>query len=69
MMVDTETGRVLQALDDAQMTDNTLLIFTSDNGPMWFEQDCVRFGHDSSGGLRGMKADPGACDDDASQAA
>lgn len=57
MMVDTETGRVLQALDDAQMTDNTLLIFTSDNGPMWFEQDCVRFGHDSSGGLRGMKAD------------
>ncbi|MEQ9379991.1 MAG: arylsulfatase [Pirellulales bacterium] len=57
MMVDTMIGRVLKTLDDTNMTDDTLLIFTSDNGPTWYEKDVERFGHDSSGGLRGMKAD------------
>ncbi len=56
-MVDAMIGRVLKALEDAQMSDNTLVIFTSDNGPVWYEKDVQRFGHDSSGGLRGMKAD------------
>ncbi len=56
-MTDAMIGRVLKALEDAKMTDDTLLIFTSDNGPVWFEKDVERFGHDSSGGLRGMKAD------------
>ena len=31
-MVDAEIGRVLQALEDAGYTDNTLIIFTSDHG-------------------------------------
>jgi arylsulfatase A len=57
MMVDAHIGRVLQALDDAQMSRDTLVVFTSDNGPVWFDRDVERFGHDSSGGLRGMKAD------------
>ncbi len=57
MMVDAMVGRVLEALDAANLTDDTLVIFTSDNGPVWYEQDVERFGHDSSGGLRGMKAD------------
>ncbi len=57
MMVDAEIGRVLQALNSASMTNDTLLIFTSDNGPVWYEEDVARFNHDSSGGLRGMKAD------------
>lgn len=30
---DRQIGRVLQALDDAGLADNTLVIFTSDNGP------------------------------------
>lgn len=30
--LDTEIGRVLQALDEEKITDNTLVIFTSDNG-------------------------------------
>ncbi|MPZ21907.1 MAG: sulfatase-like hydrolase/transferase, partial [Luteitalea sp.] len=34
-----------------------LVIFTSDNGPVWYDHDTTRFGHDSSGALRGMKAD------------
>lgn len=57
MMVDAEIDRVLQALEAASMTNDTLLIFTSDNGPVWYDEDVDRFGHDSSGGLRGMKAD------------
>lgn len=57
MMTDAMIGRVLNALDVAGMNENTLVIFSSDNGPMWLEEDVTRFGHDASGGLRGMKGD------------
>ena len=56
MMVDAMIGRVLQALDDAKLTENTLVIFSSDNGPVWYPDDVKRTGHDSTGGLRGMKS-------------
>jgi arylsulfatase A-like enzyme len=56
MMTDAMIGRVLKALDDARMADNTLVIFTSDNGPVWYPEDVKRTGHDSVGGLRGMKS-------------
>jgi arylsulfatase A-like enzyme len=56
-MVDTLLGRVFAALDAAEMTEETLVIFTSDNGPVWYERDVERFMHDSSGDLRGMKGD------------
>ncbi len=57
VMVDAMIGRVLKALKDANMQNDTLVIFSSDNGPVWYEKDVQKFGHDSSGGLRGMKAD------------
>ena len=57
MMVDAQIGRVLDALEAAGMSENTLLVFSSDNGPVWYDADAKRLGHDSSGGLRGMKAD------------
>jgi arylsulfatase A len=57
MMVDAMIGRVVVALDAADMEQDTLLIFTSDNGPVWYDEDVERFGHDSAGGLRGMKGD------------
>jgi len=57
MMVDAQIGRVLQALDTHGLSDDTLLIFSSDNGPVWYAEDVARFDHDSSGGLRGMKGD------------
>ncbi len=57
VMVDAMIGRVLEALDAAGMAENTLLVFSSDNGPVWYDTDVERFGHDSSGGLRGMKGD------------
>ncbi|QEF97198.1 Arylsulfatase [Stieleria maiorica] len=61
MMVDAMIGKVLKQLDAANMTDDTMVIFTSDNGPVWYEADVERFGHDSSGDLRGMKADAWEC--------
>lgn len=45
--LDAAVGRVLDALKEAGVADNTLVFFTSDNGP-WFGG--------STGGLRGMKA-------------
>lgn len=57
MMVDHEIGRFCAALDAAGMARNTLLVFTSDNGPVWYPADVKRLGHDAVGGLRGMKGD------------
>ena len=55
MMADAMIGRLLQALDETKQADNTLVIFTSDNGPVWYPEDTQRTGHDSTGGFRGMK--------------
>jgi len=57
MMVDAEIGRLLTCLKEQGMEDDTLLVFTSDNGPVWYDEDVERFQHDSAGSLRGMKAD------------
>lgn len=56
-MVDAEIGRILSTIDKENMSDETLVIFTSDNGPVWYDKDKEQFGHDSQGGLRGMKGD------------
>lgn len=56
-MVDANIGQVLAALEKAGMDENTLVIFSSDNGPVWYDTDMERFGHDATGGLRGMKGD------------
>lgn len=55
LMVDAMVGRVLRALEAAKLADDTLVIFTSDNGPVWYPADVARTGHDSRGGFRGMK--------------
>jgi len=57
MMVDDQIGKVTGALKEAGMWEHTLLLFSSDNGPVWYDADVVRFGHDAAGGLRGMKGD------------
>ncbi len=57
VMVDAMIGRVLEALKKAEMQDDTLVMFTSDNGPVWYDADVERFAHDSCGVFRGMKAD------------
>lgn len=57
VMVDAMIGRVLKSLDDNGMSNDTIVIFTSDNGPVWYDEDVTRFDHNSCGDLRGMKAD------------
>ncbi len=58
MQVDHVVGQVIGGLKKAGLSDNTLLIFSSDNGPVWYDKDTKRFGHRSSGPLRGIK---GSC--------
>jgi len=57
MQVDDTVGQILQTLNDHKLDRNTLVIFTSDNGPTWYDQDVERFNHDSAGNYRGMKGD------------
>ena len=55
---DATVGAVLQALEDAGLADDTLVVFTSDNGPEHYAYERMRkFDHNSSGGLRGLKRD------------
>ena len=56
-MVDAAIGDVLKILDDQGLTENTLVIFTSDNGPYWRPEYIERFGHHAAHIYRGMKAD------------
>lgn len=55
--VDASVGRIFKALDDAKLSDNTLLIFTSDNGAHWLPEDIEKWGHRANDGWRGQKAD------------
>lgn len=55
--VDATVGQVLAALDRHNIADDTLVMFTSDNGPVWYDQDVKRYGHNCVGPLRGMKGD------------
>lgn len=55
--VDDVVGQVLKLLDDQGRAENTIVIFTSDNGPVWYDADEKKFGHASTGPFRGMKGD------------
>ena len=56
-MVDHMIGRVLTALEESGMKEETLVFFSSDNGPVWYPKDVEKYGHASTGGMRGMKGD------------
>ncbi len=55
MQVDAVVGQVLGSLKQAGMINNTLVLFSSDNGPVWYAKDTERFGHRAVGPLRGIK--------------
>jgi arylsulfatase A len=58
VQTDATVGRVLAALDAKGISDNTIVIFSADNGPEAYAYERVRaFGHRSTGPLRGVKRD------------
>jgi arylsulfatase A len=58
IQTDDTVGQVLKALHDKGFADNTLVIFSADNGPEHYAYDRVKnFEHRSMGPLRGLKRD------------
>ena len=55
--VDGELGRLFDALDATGMADDTLVVFTSDNGSHWPSGDIQRWNHAANLEYRGQKAD------------
>lgn len=56
-MVDVMVGKILKAIEESGEAKNTIVIFTSDNGPYWRPNQAEQFGHKAAGPFRGMKAD------------
>lgn len=63
--LDHHVGRLLQKIADLGVDENTIVIFTSDNGPVnrtkgyrarWVRGDTGIYGHDSNGPFSGWKA-------------
>lgn len=55
--LDLQVGKIIGKLEDEGIADNTLIIFTSDNGALW--PNITRYGdpeHDNNGPLRDYKA-------------
>jgi arylsulfatase A len=57
MMIDWIAGEIMDALERTGEADNTLLIFTSDNGAHWPQNKINDHAHRSNHYLRGQKAD------------
>lgn len=58
VQTDDTVGRVLAALEKHGLAQNTLVIYSADNGPEHYAYDRIRkFGHRSMGPLRGLKRD------------
>ena len=53
--MDTYVGRVLDLLDELGLTENTIVVFTSDNGTTHLDEEVDYEFFDSVGNLRGLK--------------
>lgn len=56
-MVDAQIGDFLKNLEESGASENTIVIFTSDNGPYWKPQFKEKFNHHATSFYRGMKGD------------
>ncbi len=57
MDIDDVVGRIKNALVRHNLDENTILIFTSDNGAYWPREEIELHDHDSNWGRRGQKGD------------
>lgn len=60
MQIDWQVGEIMKTLDRLDLTENTIILFSSDNGPILFDGYYDRSvedlnGHNPTGGLRGWK--------------
>ncbi|MCH2143779.1 MAG: arylsulfatase [Phycisphaerales bacterium] len=56
-MVDTVVGSIITCLAESGVRENTLVVFTSDNGAHWPSEDIDTHGHAANLAFRGQKAD------------
>jgi arylsulfatase A-like enzyme len=57
MEMDDAVGQVMNVLEEKKFAENTLLIFTSDNGAYWWPADIKEWKHRANANLHGQKAD------------
>jgi arylsulfatase A len=55
--VDSTVGSLLSILAERGLAENTLVVFTSDNGAHWLPDEMSRTGHRANGPWRGQKSD------------
>ncbi len=55
--VDQTVGSILNYMKEANLEEETLVFFSSDNGPVWFDEDVARYQHSAVGPLNGIKGD------------
>jgi arylsulfatase A len=56
-MVDAKIGELIKTLEETGEAENTMIIFTSDNGPFWKPDFIDKYDHKAASFYRGMKAD------------
>ncbi|MEK9603296.1 MAG: arylsulfatase [Flavobacteriaceae bacterium] len=56
-MIDEQIGQLMTYLDTLGISEETLVIFTSDNGPYWKPHHIEEFDHRAAANFRGMKGD------------
>ena len=57
VQVDDALGQILDRLDQLDLTENTIIVYTSDNGAHWPEADIEQYDHRANLHHRGQKAD------------
>lgn len=56
-MTDDVVRQIYAVLEETGQAENTIVVFTSDNGSHWLPSDVEQFGHRANGSFSGMKSD------------